>query len=210
MIYLHDDYIEKYQNTFSYLVGRAIEEKYNFNYIENTIALSKMCFELEHSNVTTIAFSSEEKIYSDLFPLKDNVIDVDMFGPYGWLGIIYINLFLELKTTFQFLFYVLPIEEALNLYVLYHEMDYSQVLDYVKKKIKYSHLDVVMSKQKMSSVKLSELSGVSSATINAIRYQKRDFDKLEAKKASQIAASLNVKIESLISKIPLVFDKRYG
>ena len=177
MIYLFDDYVEKYQNTFTYILGRAIEEKYSFEYIEKTIAYSQTCFELEHSNVTTIAFSSSEKIYSDIFPLQDNLIDIDIYGPYGWIGYVYIRLFLDLKTTFEFLFYVLPIEEALKRYKLYHEMDYTQLLRYVKEKIKYTHLDMIMESKKISSNKLSAAANISFSTINALRYGKRDFDK---------------------------------
>lgn len=207
MIYLFDDYVEKYQNTFSYILGRAIEEKYSFDYIEKTIAYSQICFELEHSNITTIAFSSSERIYSSIFPLKDNLIDINIYGPYGWIGYIYVRLFLDLKTTFEFLFYLLPIEEALSCYKLYHEMDYSQMFMHVKEKIKYSHLDTVMSAKGISNSKLSVLSDISIATINALRYNKRDFDKLEVKKANQIATTLHVKIETLLKELSLRFSE---
>ena len=42
MIYLSDDYIEKYIDTLSYLINRAVEEGYSFDYIEKHIAYSKM------------------------------------------------------------------------------------------------------------------------------------------------------------------------
>ena len=203
MIYLFDDYVEKYQNTFSYIIGRAIEEKYSFEYIERAIAYSTMCFEMEHSNITTIAFSSSEKIYLNIFPLIDNDIDIDIYGPYGWLGYTYIRLFIDLKITFEMLFYLFPIEDALYSYHLYHEMDYSKTLAYVKSKVVYSHLDIIMKNKKMSNNALSSLSDVSASTINFLRYNKRKFDKLEVGIAAKIANALQVKIESLLNELPL-------
>ena len=72
MIYLSDDYIEKYIETLCYLLDRSITESYSFNVIEKSIAYSTMINELEKSNITLIAFSSIEKNYKDIFPYKDN------------------------------------------------------------------------------------------------------------------------------------------
>lgn len=205
MIYVSDDYLEKYQNVFSYLLGRAIAEKYSLEHITFSIAYSKLCQELERSNATTIAFSSCEKIYQDIFPLFENKgIEIDNYGIYGWLGHIYIRLFLDLKTTFEMLFFIFPLHVALDSYHLYHEMDYSALLNYVKKRSEPSHLDVVMEKKNISSHRLSVLTDIPFSTINALRYGNRDFDKLETFKALKIATSLNVKAESLTKEIPLV------
>ena len=67
MIYLADDYISRYCEVLSYLIGKSAEKKYSLNFIERTIAYSTMISELERSNVTTIAFSSYENIYQDIF-----------------------------------------------------------------------------------------------------------------------------------------------
>ena len=208
MIYLGDDYIEKYESVFSYLIGRSISENYSLPYIQSMIANSKMCDEIENSNVTTIAFTSKENLYDDIFhPITINNIDISPYSVYGWLGYIYIHLFIDLKTTFEYLFYLLPIEEALNMYPLYHEMDYSHILQFVKEQDKLSHLYVVMNKLHISSQKLSNMTNISSSTITALKYNNRDFDKLEVKKALLICNALNIKITSLIDELPLVFDQ---
>jgi DNA-binding Xre family transcriptional regulator len=207
MIYLSDDYVEKYEDVLTYLLGRAIVEKYSFDYIQHSISYSSMVGEIERSNITTIAFTSKQKIYHDIFPLQDNKnIEIDIYGIYGWIGYTYIRLFLDLKTTFEMLFFIFPIEEALYSYRLYHEMDYLHTLNYVKSKIKYSYLDVVMTKRKISTKELSNLTDISFSTINALRYNKRDITKLEIGKALRIAVALNVKVESLVGSLPLEFD----
>ena len=68
MIYLSDDYVSKYSDVLSYLIARSHDEGYSFDYIQKSISYSIAVNELERSNVTIIAFSSIEKIYSDIFP----------------------------------------------------------------------------------------------------------------------------------------------
>ena len=92
------------------------------------------------------------------------------------------------------------------MYPLYHEMDYLQTLEYVKSKIKYSFLDEIMICRKLSSLKLSRLSGVSYSTISALRYGKRNINKLEASSLLKLSNALRVKMESLLTDINLVTD----
>lgn len=208
MIYLSDDYVTKYQDTISYIIERAIEEQYSIPYIERTIAYSDVFSSLEKSNITKIAFSSMEFIYHELFPLKDNNnFVVDIYGKYGWIGYIYLHLFFDLRITFETLFIVCPIKEMLSMYHLYHEMDYVQTLNYVKSLVKYSYLDNIMKSKDISSASLANMTGIPFATINALRYGKRNISKLEASKLYKIATALNMKMESLLPSLPLVFDQ---
>ena len=204
MIYLGDDYIVKYCDTLSYLIERSIREQYSFNHIERSIAYSMMVNELEKCDVSIIAFSSSENIYHQIFPLKDNDGFIqDIYSRYSWVGYIYIHLFLDLDITFESLFFIIPIDEMLSLYHLYHEMDYSQTLNYVKDKIEYTILDVIMKKKKISSSRLSSLTNIPISTIKALRYSDRDINKLEASKLLSIAKCLNVKMKSLLPSIHL-------
>ncbi|MCR5506130.1 MAG: helix-turn-helix transcriptional regulator [Bacilli bacterium] len=204
MIYLSDDYINKYCDVLSYLIGRSIEEGYSFDHIEKSIAHSSLVNELERSNITTIAFSSMEKIYSDIFPGKDNKYDLDIYGIFGWVGYTYMHLLLTMEITFEALFYLIPIHDMLNQYHLYHEMDYKQILDYANEQIKCSILNVVMKRKKVSSNELSHSTGLSFATINSLRYGKRDITKLAGDKLLLLSRALNVKMETLLPQIHLI------
>ena len=205
MIYLADDYVNKYQDALSYILSRAVYEKYSFSYIEKVISYSSVFSELEKSNVTQIAFSSYEKNYSILFPDSSN--NDFVFNPYdmfSWIGSSYMKLFLSLEITFELLFIILPLPEMMNLYSLYHEMDYTQLLNHVRELVPFSPLDTIMKNRNISSNKLSELSGVSCPTIKALRYGRRDINKFEAGNLFKVAIHLNVKAESLLTSIYLI------
>lgn len=205
MIYLSDDYIEKYIDTLSYLINRAVEEGYSFDYIEKHIAYSKMVNEMENSNITTIAFSSVEKIYKEIFPYKDNTGFINnVYNKYGWISNAYIDLFLKLNITFETLFITLPIEYMVSIYPLYHEMSFSQVEELLKERTPYSYLDNIMRNRGVSTNDLSSKTGIPFSTINALRYHKRDIAKLESAQLLKISRLLSVKMESLLPDIYLI------
>ena len=207
MIYRADDYVVKYQDTLGYIIGRGISGGCSPRFVEKTIAYSSTFSSFEKSDITEIAFSSKELIFSKMFDLSlADDYDYSPYGVYAWLGSIYIRLFFDLKITFESLFIVLPIDKAINLYPLYHEMDYLQVLNFIKSNIKYSLLDEIMNYKGVSSQKLSVSSGVSFSTITALRYGSRDINKLEAGLLLKLANSLRVKVESLLADINLIFD----
>lgn len=208
MIYLSDDYIDKYQNVLGYLIGRAMSEGFSLKHIEKTISYSSAFINFENSDITEIAFLSKELISNKLFGFKsDNRYEYSPYGVYGWLGYTYIHLFFDLRITFESLFIVLPIDTAIKMYHLYHEMDYRQTLDAVKNGIRHSYLNMIMETKNVSSSKLSRLSQVKLSTISALRYGKRDINKLESLQLLKIAHALKIKVTSLLTDIDLLFDR---
>ena len=208
MIYLCDDDIIKFQDTLGYIIARTISNGYSPRFVERTIAYSSAFSLLEKSDITELAFSTKECVFSDIFNgYLINDYEYSQYDVYGWVGYTYIRLFFDLKITFESLFIVLPIDKTINMYPLYHEMDYLQTLEFVKNKIKYSILDEIMTFKSLSTQKLSRLSGVSFSTISALRYGKRDINKLEASSLLKLANALRVKVESLLTDINLIFGK---
>ena len=204
MIYLSDDYIEKYIETLCYLLERATSEGYSVNVIEKSIAYSTMINELEKSNITLMAFSSIEKNYKDIFPYKDNYHFVsNIYGIYGWIAECYIRLFLKFQITFETLFIVLPINDMLGIYPLYHEMSFSHIDDLFRDRVTYSYLDCIMKYKNISNNDLSGMTGIPFSTINALRYGKRDIGKLESQALLKLSQALAVKMESLLPTIDL-------
>ena len=204
MIYLSDDYVDKYKEVFCYLLERAVEEQYSFSYIEYTLSHSRMVNEFEQSNVTLIAFSSLEKLYQEIFPFKENKsFKHNIYGKFGWISDAYINLYLNLNITFETIFIIFPLEDMLSLYKLYHEMSFSKLIDLKNEKVPYSYLDNIMKYRNVSTNELATKTGIPFSTINALRYAKRDIQKLESSRLLSISKTLSVKMESLLPDIYL-------
>ena len=206
MIYCADDYIEKYQASISYIIEKAITLNFSLSFIERTIAYSQPFSELERSNVTLIAFDDSERLFKNIFKDYDRRAILNNDTIYSWLAFVYIHLFLKFKVTFEMLFIALPIEKALSLFHLYHEIDITQVEKAFVNAINPSNLSCVMNNKKVSTKQLSNMTGIPFATIRSLKYGYRSLDKFEANKLVSIAFALNVKVETLLSSIPLNTD----
>ena len=206
MIFTADDYIEKYQNVLFHLLSKSIGLKHSFSYIEKKISNSVVFSEFERSNITLIAFNDSERIYDDVFGSSDEDLLMEDDTIFSWLSYVYIHLFLKYKTTFEMLFFALPIERAMQMFHLYHEMDISHVDDAFINSMKPTHLACIMKSKKISTKELSEKTNIPYATMRALKLGNRSIDKLEASKLVAIAYCLDVKIETLLSSIPLVTD----
>lgn len=204
MIYLADDYVQKYENVLTYILGRSITRGYSFSYIERSVAYNAAFSEFEKSNITLIAFSSNEEIYRNIFGDTDDGYKENLYDVYGWLGFIYCYLFLEFKITFEMLFIALPIETAIEMYPVYHEMDITQLKDYLLEVLRPSSLSLIMKRRGFTMKKLSETTNIPLATIRSLKLGYRDIDKLEVFKATLVASALNVKVETLLKEIPLI------
>lgn len=204
MIYTSYDYISKYSDTIAEIIALARLDKYSFEYIENTLANSKMINEFEYSNITSIAFTSSSLIYRELFPSGKAVVnDIPLFDENYWIGEMYVHIFLKYKITFEAIFALIPLNMMSKQYSLYHEMDVTQFDEYFESLLKEGLLSRFMQIRKMSSINLSKKTGISVSTIRAIKEGKRDINKMQSMQLEKIAVALNIKTRSLINPISL-------
>ena len=95
---------------------------------------------LERSNLIKVIEIGE---YDDYFnksliyifsEMTGNKITVDnSFGVFNdayWCGYMYFELFLRLKKPFSYIFLKLPLPKLIDIYSIYHEMDFSSLLEY--------------------------------------------------------------------------------
>ena len=196
MIYQAYDYIDKYVETLTYIFCRALHNNYSFDYIQERIYKSEMIREFEESNVTLIAFDSYEKNYKSIFGDMDD-FNYERNNTLNWIAYAYIYLFINKKITFEFLFLLFPLEKMFEIFPIYHEMGISRLDGLFHEETKHSLLDAIMNKRKITSKKLSEQTGISISTIKALRYNKRDMNKLQYSYVRKIAEVLKIKTDSL-------------
>lgn len=205
MIYSSYDYLSKYYDTLGEIIALARLDKYSNDFIEKTIASSKMISELENSNITLIAFSSSSLLYRSIFPEGKSLIDdIAMFDMNYWMGEMYMSVFLKYKLTFEAIFTIIPLEVMQYQYVLYHEMDISSFFEYFESLLKEENLfSRFLKKKKVSAVKLSKMTGISLSTIRSIKENKRDIKKMRVGLIENIAIHLDINIRSLLCPITL-------
>ena len=200
MIYETDDLKEQYVSTLACILSYGYSKQCLPSYLERLIAYSRPFTEFENGNSKTLAFSSPQAIIRELYLRSDDArISNDINGVFGWMASVYMRLAIQLHPiTFECIFMGLPLDELMQKYPVYHEMDYFHIEKVFMERIHYSKLDCVMKRLGFSTKKLSKDSGLSENAIRSFRYGYRDIKKAEAMTLMAIASALNVKPSTLL------------
>lgn len=157
--------------------------------IQNKINLYSFSSALERSEFVNCI---EKDTYSELFnqPLEDifysiteNKVEKDeSYGIYNdayWAGKCYFDLHTTLNKSFAYLFLKLPIDKMLDLYPVYHEMDFSSLVEYFKQIEEETTILKTLCEEK--KVTLTEVSKKTGININTLRkYYRSDVSLYKA------------------------------
>ncbi|MCQ2742377.1 MAG: helix-turn-helix transcriptional regulator [Bacilli bacterium] len=131
---------------------------------------------------TKLAFSLEKEPTAVVLPSNASY----------WASEFYFNILLKEGKSLSFAFEYVPIEEALSMFALFHEMDIEQALMRFRDKVaKTPILSLLLRKRKISMAKLSKETGISYPAI--VKYCKsRDLSAYSFANIMKIALYLNV------------------
>jgi len=156
------------KETFARLFVMAVQNEINF--LAFTASLERSAF----------ANLIEEDVYDDYFntPLTRIFFDItkmhiekdESFGIYNdayWCGYSYFELQQRLKKPFSYLFLKLPLSKMMDIYPIFHEMDFSALLEFFEKeKDKKTILRALCEQRHCSLSKLSASTGINQATLS--------------------------------------------
>ena len=156
------------KETFARLFVMAIQNEINF--LAFTSSLERSVF----------ANLIEEDVYDDYFntPLTRIFFDItkmhiekdESFGIYNdayWCGYSYFELQQRLKKPFSYLFLKLPLSKMMDIYPIFHEMDFSALLEFFEKeKDKKTILRALCEQRRCSLSKVSASTGINQATLS--------------------------------------------
>ena len=156
------------KETFARLFVMAIQNEINF--LAFTSSLERSVF----------ANLIEEDVYDDYFntPLTRIFFDItkmhiekdESFGIYNdayWCGYSYFELQQRLKKPFSYLFLKLPLSKMMDIYPIFHEMDFSALLEFFdKEKDKKTILRALCEQRRCSLSKVSASTGINQATLS--------------------------------------------
>ena len=129
--------INDIRETFSRLFVLAISNKMNFDSFTNMLVKREFISMIENNNYDPSFNKPIDKLFYDITGFK--VKEDNSYGIYNdafWCGQNYFDLYLKIKKSFSYIFLKLPLETMLNIYTIFHEMDFSSLVDYFYKKCK--------------------------------------------------------------------------
>ena len=152
----------------STIVHYGLEKAYSLSFMEEHIGSCSFVRDLEErSDSSFLNRITSTQIVEEIYgkdidkAVLNNRSDISI-----WVGEAYIRLFFKYHKSFAYLFLYFPIDEMLNRYTIYHEMDWTQLYELFKEKTsKKTLLKSLIEKRNISVNKLSVISNISQATL---------------------------------------------
>lgn len=156
------------KDLFARLFVLAIQNKINFYSFTHHLERSEFVLKIEENEYDDY-FNKD--ILTIFFDITNNHIQSDTsYGIYNdayWCGYQYFELHKSLHKPFSFIFLKLPLAKMIELYLIYHEMDFSSLLDYFDMVNKRKTILRLLCEQKGCSLtELSAKTGVNKATLS--------------------------------------------
>ena len=156
------------KDLFARLFVLAIQNKINFYSFTHRLERSEFVLKIEENEYDDY-FNKD--ILTIFFDITNNHIQSDTsYGIYNdayWCGYQYFELHKSLHKPFSFIFLKLPLAKMIELYLIYHEMDFSSLLDYFDMVNKRKTILRLLCEQKGCSLtELSAKTGVNKATLS--------------------------------------------
>ena len=165
-------------------------------------------FSLLLANNDNLVLSDENDNVISLIDLFNSITGLyldsdDSFGIYNdayWCGTVYYYLYFKTKKSLSYIIYKFPLDQLIEFYGTYHEMDYSSVYDLFLSKEKENPL--LRSLCKQNGITVNELHERTGISINTLQKYYRDDELLLSasfQNIYKISQALNVNI-SLFAK----------
>ena len=197
---MNNNYLSEYIDLFERLLSTAYLKNYSSRMVERVISYSSFFQRIEKEHDGYASIIDDTSLVRTLY--EDSSIDlmeVPSFNQCAWAAESYIRIQEETHLTFEAIFLYIPIDKMYTYFVLYHEMDFSQIVDEFKSRLEAnSVLDVLLSQHDISLKDIAEELGISYETLYSYKQRRRDIKKMPADLAYSLANILKVRLETLL------------
>ena len=189
---------------FFYLLERllsiAYHQKYSLSAVEHEISYSPYFQKIEKDHDGYSPIIDETSLIKEIFK-DDNIksMDIPSYNQCMWAAEAYLRIQGETRLTFEAIFLYMPIADIYNYFPLFHEMDFSHIINEFKRLYsERSILDLLLDKYHYSVKEISERINVPYETLYSYKQRRRDIRKINADVAYVLSSVLKVRIETLL------------
>lgn len=182
--------IKSTRETFARLFVLAVQNKMNLYAFTNALIHSEFIKLIEEDRYTDYFNKSLKDIFFDI--TNFTVIEDNSFAIYDdayWSGYMYFELHQKIHKPFAFIFLKLPLVKMMELYPVYHEMDYSALYEqfdrFDKKKTIMNHL---LENNRCSINKLSKSTDIALSTLRKYASSDKALYNASFKNINQISS----------------------
>ena len=184
-----------------YLISKALMFGYPTEVIESRLANSEHLIKLESNDINMLLYEDSYKIFNRIFfeSSDANEQNIELNWVNNWISQAYIYLIDKFQITFELLFGYLPIKKMFDMFKLYHEMDNSNLGNYLESMIsKTNPLKLFLKLKSISVSELSNRTGINLNTLSSYTSGNREIKNMSFENAIKIANILKIRPQSLL------------
>lgn len=195
---MNSNYIYEYSELLERLFSAAHHYKYSTKALEKMISYSSFFQRLEKDNDIP-AIISEYDLFKEIFPeCYIDTLHLPIYNQCLWAAEAYIRIQNYTGLTFETIFIYIPIACMYKYFDIYHEMDFSQIIDeFNRLKKEKSILSILLNNFNYSIKKVSNITNVSYDTIYSLAHRRRDIKKINIETIFKLSKIFMVRIETL-------------
>ena len=196
---MNNQYWISYSNSLERVLSVGHVFKYSSRAVERAISYSKFFQNIEKDTMVLVPTIDDEELVKQIYPeLEVDTSKINEFVETSWAAYSYMYLQGETRLTFECIFLYIGIDKMFSYFPLYHEMDFSHLLDeFTRLYHEKSVLAILCERYGLSLKEISTMTNISYSTLVSLSQRKRDIRKLNAKDAVSLASFLRVRIETL-------------
>ncbi len=192
--------VREVKEIFARLFVLAIQNKINFRAFTKALEKSEFVGKIEAGKYDDYFNHSLASIF---FDVTNKVIDKDeSFGIYNdayWCGYSYFELHERSQKSFAFLFLKLPLSKLMDMYSVYHEMDFSSLFDQFHKLDKEKTILRALCEEKHCSIpRLSSITKINKATLSKYNFSDEALYKASFQSIYKIAHYFDVPLSLFV------------
>ena len=196
---MNSQYWISYSNSLERVLSVGHVFKYSARAVEKAISNSRFFQSIETDSKNLPATLSDQDLIKQVFPdINVKTSNVEEFNETSWAAYSYMYLQGKTKKTFECIFLYIGINKMFQYFPLYHEMDFSQLLEEFNRLYKEkSVLSILSEKYGISLKEIAAKTNIPYPSLVSLSQRKRNIQKLNVKDAVNLASFLHVRIETL-------------
>lgn len=197
---MNDNYLYDYVSSLERVLSSGYAYKCSTKALEKFISYSYYFQRVERDRKFFSPTIDDTSLVNSLF--TDIHVDLKTVPEYSqclWAAESYLRIQFETRLTFEAIFLYFPLEKMYECFNLYHEMDFTQIIDLFKSFYKNkSILSILLKKYGKSLKEIANTTNIPYATLYSLKQRKRDIKKTSVENALALADFFQVRLETLI------------
>ena len=191
-------YFYEFVNRLERVLSAAYEAKYSLGALERQISYCTYFQNIEEGAGFELV-TTENKLMKEIFPEITIILDnVPVHNQCLWVAESYLHIQENTGLTFEAIFLYIPIEMMYQYFSIYHEMDFSQIVDeFIKLFKNKSVLSALSKKYGFSMREVAKATNISYETLLSLKQRKRDISKANYEMVYKISKFFHVRASTL-------------